>query len=467
MSPLGGPTVSQTLEAATEELVELERDSADTPDSQNKRDVLMVTIQRYRSLLSPIHRLPFELLGRIFEEMLPKFTYLDPYELERPLIVSLSMVCGRWRETIISIPSLWSNISLYLSTGDSVDNCAASGRLLRLFLDRSQAAPSRLVIYFPFYEGTPDAVAGKQLELLSAFTEHAQRWEYLALHALPSILHHSALRRIASKLSTSQHLSFHVHPSYPGAPAPDRLDIFRQCPSLTSFQLYSLRHAYLIILSWNQVTKLNIADHSADLSSLTTVLGLCCNLRTLTLSSIITTSTHSLIPDTTLHRLENLTMNNIAPTVLPSLVLPRLSTLSLHESRSWGKSNIPQYTDFLRRGSQTITHLVWQVPALETTPMSPLESLESEAADELLALLRVLPNLQHLHISQHIPPPNEILTPAFFRKLFAFQDGASPVLPRLRDLTIELGEEDVDIDGIVGAVRSRNLPDRDDSSVRT
>ncbi|KAL0065000.1 hypothetical protein AAF712_007991 [Marasmius tenuissimus] len=163
-------------------------------------------------------------------------------------------------------------------------------------------------------------------------------------------------------------------------------------------------------------------------------------------------------------------MNNIAPTVLPSLVLPRLSTLSLHESRSWGKSNIPQYTDFLRRGSQTITHLVWQVPALETAPMNLLGALESEADNELLALLRVLPNLHylhHLHISQLISLPNEILTPAFFRKLFAFQDGASPVLPRLKDLTIELGEEDLDIDGFVDAVRSRILPDNDDSGVRT
>ncbi|KAK1234800.1 hypothetical protein PQX77_001988, partial [Marasmius sp. AFHP31] len=64
-------------------------------------------------------------------------------------------------------------------------------------------------------------------------------------------------------------------------------------------------------------------------------------------------------------------------------------------------------------------------------------------------------------------PPNEMLTPVFFKELFAFQDGASPVLPRLNDLTIELGEEDLDVDGLVAAVRSRNLPGHDDSGVRT
>ncbi len=59
------------------------------------------------AILSPIHRIPFELLSRIL-------SMVDTFLLPRdgPRLLSLVLVCRLWRKCVNDTPSLWCNISL-------------------------------------------------------------------------------------------------------------------------------------------------------------------------------------------------------------------------------------------------------------------------------------------------------------------------------------------------------------------
>ncbi|KAJ8073998.1 hypothetical protein PM082_012287 [Marasmius tenuissimus] len=360
------------------------------------------------------------------------------------------MVCGRWRETVLGTPSLWSNISLYLSSAYTVDECVALGSITRLFLHRSQSAPLRLTLRLPSNYKATNAVTEKNLELLSTFTEHVERCRFLSIKSpLSSSLHHPTFRAFTSRLFNVKHLSLVVR-SYDtlANESPKKVD-FCKCRSLTSLQLDYFSDASILALSWEHITELNFLNNKYLRyinipSSIASVLVSCPNLRSLEIS-LDSLKSSSDLPFITLHRLEHLALHHIDryPIVFPVLSLPRLSTLDLHEPHPLGGwLDIPLYTDFLSRTCQTITHLLWRIPGRETS-------------DNLLSLLPVLPNLQELRIAQW----DLNLDTSFYD--FAFQSDPSPILPRLDNLNFVLIGQNLDVPQLVEAVRSKNLPSRD------
>ncbi|KAF6750748.1 hypothetical protein DFP72DRAFT_778175, partial [Ephemerocybe angulata] len=60
-------------------------------------------LKGYRSILSPIRRLPLEILGEIFKYNFP--TFLNSFDRKR--LRNLGRVCQRWRDALRSVPSLW------------------------------------------------------------------------------------------------------------------------------------------------------------------------------------------------------------------------------------------------------------------------------------------------------------------------------------------------------------------------
>ncbi|KIK58222.1 hypothetical protein GYMLUDRAFT_171486, partial [Collybiopsis luxurians FD-317 M1] len=98
------------------------------------------------SLLSPIHRLPNELLLRAF-----RFAcHQNNLEVKIVDAFSVAAVCHRWRELAISCPALWSNFEVWIPSGDpeseDESNVEHVQKRLDIFLSRSKAHPLTVTI---------------------------------------------------------------------------------------------------------------------------------------------------------------------------------------------------------------------------------------------------------------------------------------------------------------------------------
>ncbi|KAG7451303.1 uncharacterized protein BT62DRAFT_926978 [Guyanagaster necrorhizus] len=106
---------------------------------QNEEDSVQVSLDSQRSALSPIRRLPLEILSEIFKLCLPG-SYIIPKSRSAPLL--LTQVCGSWRRLALSIPQLWSSISVEVT----VQRCRPPLPLIELWLQRSMTQPLSFAI---------------------------------------------------------------------------------------------------------------------------------------------------------------------------------------------------------------------------------------------------------------------------------------------------------------------------------
>ena len=74
---------------------------------ETMREALNEKLRKYKSLLSPIHRLPPEVLVEIFRLSYGK-GYLGIKAV--PQAILLSRVCSRWRQVTLSAPQLWASV---------------------------------------------------------------------------------------------------------------------------------------------------------------------------------------------------------------------------------------------------------------------------------------------------------------------------------------------------------------------
>ncbi|KAG6856919.1 hypothetical protein H0H87_012169 [Tephrocybe sp. NHM501043] len=114
--------VDAKIDAAEATLAQVVRESQLLINElQTQRDALERTISHTMAYLSPIRRLPVELLRNIFMECFDK----------HPCCAwVLAAVCGSWRRLVLRMPKLWSKIRLLTTQNSSADT-------IRLWLERS------------------------------------------------------------------------------------------------------------------------------------------------------------------------------------------------------------------------------------------------------------------------------------------------------------------------------------------
>ncbi|KIM39579.1 hypothetical protein M413DRAFT_415564, partial [Hebeloma cylindrosporum] len=77
---------------------------------QAKRNDIYARIQPYQALLSPIRRLPLDIMENIFLCCLPTQRNPAMSTLEAPL--KLGRICSSWRSFAYSCPRLWARIHI-------------------------------------------------------------------------------------------------------------------------------------------------------------------------------------------------------------------------------------------------------------------------------------------------------------------------------------------------------------------
>ncbi|KAG2037881.1 hypothetical protein BDR03DRAFT_831810, partial [Suillus americanus] len=74
-----------------------------------QKNKIIESINLHRRLVSPLWRLPTEILSQIFCHCLPQIP--EPHELQPPSTLTapmlLTKICRQWREIAVGMPNLW------------------------------------------------------------------------------------------------------------------------------------------------------------------------------------------------------------------------------------------------------------------------------------------------------------------------------------------------------------------------
>jgi hypothetical protein len=127
--------------------------------------VLFNRRQMLATLLSPVHRLPPELLGEIFRYCLP--CDFDEKGAHNAVMLP-SHVCRHWRGVALSTPTLWTNIVLRVTNGTFESRAA----LVTTWFSRSGGSPLSFTL-----------VGRENVRPILAFLlRYCNRWQHISLH---------------------------------------------------------------------------------------------------------------------------------------------------------------------------------------------------------------------------------------------------------------------------------------------
>jgi len=269
-------------------------------DLRKSQETTRAEVESLRSLLTPIRRLPPELLTEIFMHCLPRQRFIRPAPDQAPLL--LAQICASWRRASISIPSLWTSLELHGFQTDTMGD--------EPLPEETQRVNDLLYTWFSRTEDCPLSLSVQDDSLLltsvsKKLDDLAGRWQHL-------------------NLLVSEHTHRCLDPSY-------------EYSSLQSFRLHTLEGLEEVLvhdlsgsmLNAPQLTHFiwdNNAQHSTPIEMLwenLTYLTLCTPM---TIQQCLT-----ILPRLT--RMQNLNLQDIStePGNLPlcSVSLPELKSLVL------------------------------------------------------------------------------------------------------------------------------------------
>jgi hypothetical protein len=172
-------------------------------EARSRRSQLKNLVEGQRSLLSPIRRLPVDMLRTIFQDITEKY---DPaLGLSRLPVFSLGGTCAHWQDIVHHTPSLWSKIPFHFPHGRF-----RRFDLLDRILTRSESYPLIIDINL--------SVCGNPLEVLQPLLSHSNRWEEVLVRDPSSMDYFQFLQsRLLGRLSSLSRLSYlpHLNPQRP------------------------------------------------------------------------------------------------------------------------------------------------------------------------------------------------------------------------------------------------------------
>ncbi|KAL0581615.1 hypothetical protein V5O48_000431 [Marasmius crinis-equi] len=420
---------------------------------KNKKKGLQEAAEKVGSLLAPVHRLPDEMLIRtLLLERGTDLVALDPNVIART--IELMMVCGRWRDLILSYPGLWSDLAVRFALWE--DKFPALERLVRIFMDRSGKRPLSLELGF---EGVSNDMEPHAATIIRILAHDCARWRRVSfcdalpignlLQQIPSPAVFSDLQ--ALRISSREPLSSAVYSFFGNSPALISLEVGTHDTSLdttSNLPLYRIEE-----LTIRDVLSVPVVSEFLVSFPL--------------LKSLELVNVGGDIGDHPHHHVSSDTVNTIkltwarqedADTVLQCLVLPQLTSLKMYgywdsEWTMWVGSSA---TDFLARSACTITSL-----CLKWLPMTDRQVID---------LLELMPSLTNLEIEElpAIGAPNRIVTGVFLRRLIVDPLAAlfskRPFLPLMTDLVLAVNQDSLVEQDIFDVVSSRWISDSEQAN---
>ncbi|KAJ7160048.1 hypothetical protein C8R46DRAFT_1106833 [Mycena filopes] len=413
-----------------------------------ERTSLVAYIEGHEALVSPVRRLPLDVIQEIFLACAPSHRNCVMSASEAPVL--LTRVCSSWRAIAFSTPRLWARIHIVEPQrfqGGDLDSIEAKAaqrfEVLQAWLGRSGNCPLSIsLIAAPEDTEFMPAVASPSptKPFLQALVPFARRWQHVELTLSPIGLE-SISRITASDVPLLESFKLQHDYQFP----PRRVDLANfgilQGPNLVSFcVLGNDIISETLPLRWNQLTVLAMTTPGAWQTAMTSesvmqLLWRCPELRTCRFSVNDRIESGSYLPAVELKSMHTLDLQ----CEVVGLTLPRLlDRLSLPELRHFSLSG-QAGVDPADRPSLAKAFARW----------SRLETLEltgnTFSKSSLLETLRSLPDsLQQLKIHD-IPNTSEgpgiIPTTCLDDKALAIltpdDNSVAPVCPALHIIHIE------------------------------
>ncbi|KAF9063502.1 hypothetical protein BDP27DRAFT_1335053 [Rhodocollybia butyracea] len=442
---------------------------------KSRREGLILYAEKLSGLLSPIRRLPNEILCQIFLDCCAEN---DLRNGKTGTADILSSVCTRFRELAISYSALWSNLTIFLPAdydfdkrGDLIrvpkllEEETKLSSLIQLYLDRSKNHPLSLDLDIETREVSTEHCS---LRLLA---RESNRWKHLIFrggafdpeYGFPSLDHLSfpLLESIAFDAGLNQDYIF----------SPEA-EAFLLAPRIRKLRFHDMLVDVLTISAFSSTWKsLKHLDYHTTMvfKYLWTILDLCPALGSLKLEGLNNgedeDGTQSNTPRN-LPTLSSLTVINngfhelddTLECIISSLTTPNLSKLVLEQDNDKAaehpRKSFPIINQFFERSRfRSLASLVIQCLYIRD--------------QDMVTLLRQLPSLQELSI--HDPPfpglaSHNPISKSFIESLHAWKRSplrrsVEPLVSQLRELTLKVETEGFDPFSFVDTIASRWLPD--------
>ncbi|KAJ4477421.1 hypothetical protein J3R30DRAFT_217899 [Lentinula aciculospora] len=410
--------------------------------------------EKLSTLLSPIRRIPSELLLRIFVFFCHQ-NDLSSYEPGDAAALTVGAVCTRWRQLAVSQPTLWANLKIQFDEIDetSEDETKLAAQLtfrVELHLLRSQNQPLSLHL-------NPLTADHPALILIAS---ESRRWRRLIYSGDDFGLDwNNSFQSLP--LPMLETVDFEDSETCDGQSPP--LEAFAQAPNIRELSIHSFiideNVAATFNTAWVKLTDLSY--HLFDnLEGFLSTLNYCSKLRRLTVSG----ENSDLVPVYSIrsHLIVSLyILNSASPPsehdsmlecLLSSLTLPDLTNLVLLHNGHVEEPFLMPFLileDFFRRSRCALSSLnIEQICITDT---------------EMVALLAHLPCLQELTCEDPDDGYSPITMP-FVRSLHTWERDSlhhsiEPLVPKLRSLTLKVHNKGFDSSTFVDTITSRWLPD--------
>ncbi|KAK7029668.1 hypothetical protein VNI00_014366 [Paramarasmius palmivorus] len=423
------------------------------------RLVVIILEARRLKLRQLVWELPPEVLSIIFTFVCHGAD--DVYPTTLPRVFRLSFVCKRWHTIVVSMPSLWSSLSISFGTWKS--DLERLERIVSTFLARSKSSPLSLKLnVMGGGEGPLKTKASKTcIAILRSLVRHSDRWQRLEFRVSQYGLRHPVLQPIIGRMPILRELRL------TGVDEPDLFKesispcdsraLFSACPSLTHVLINGWILESELDLPWSQIRTLELQVIYC-LPELTAVLALCPRVEKLRLNDVAVFEepeddlVDPVSPIPSIKHLSTVLSDDAGHTFY-YLNLPELRSLRLEgfwSGQTWNTKDI-HIDSFLERSSCTIISL-----SLITCPLSDRETI---------SLLQTIPSLEYLRVEEQqwmwsrTDPKHRVVTTFFWKSLVAdVATTSSCIVPSLKELTLTFHGGDLDENALLDALMHRSNP---------
>ncbi|KAJ7815502.1 hypothetical protein B0H14DRAFT_1407873 [Mycena olivaceomarginata] len=157
-----------------------------------ERDGLGAYVEAHKALISPVRRLPLDIIQEIFEACLPTHRNCVMSASEAPIL--LGRICSSWRAISLATPRLWARLHVVEPrsySNPSFDQQVAQHlETTKMWLGRSGQCPLSISLQSAPEDGggSPADTHAASIQFLQALIPFAPRWEHIDFTTPPSLL---------------------------------------------------------------------------------------------------------------------------------------------------------------------------------------------------------------------------------------------------------------------------------------
>ncbi|KAJ7151802.1 hypothetical protein C8R43DRAFT_1127440 [Mycena crocata] len=230
-----------------------------------ERDGLAAYVDAHRALISPVRRIPLDIIQEIFIACMPTHRNCVMSAAEAPVL--LGRICSSWRSISLATPRLWSRLHIaqpisppfefHPARLSSEEKLAQRSEITKMWLDRARQCPLSISLY-----SSPQNLAVSPYPIMAAILPFASRWEIVKFWS-PAAMLETAAQLTPADVPMLKSLS--INGFYTHTPSSIQWASFGllQASGLSRLSLslpMSMAPVLKLPVAWNLLTELAISD---------------------------------------------------------------------------------------------------------------------------------------------------------------------------------------------------------------